>query len=104
MKDPYFVSWYPMFHWTDQKIRVHAFYCVLALMLSSLLQRELAQKNIFMSIPSIMESLNDIQEIMLLYSPLEKKTSVKKHFIFSDIDKIQELLFQTLGLEQFQMS
>lgn len=104
MKDPYFVSWYPMFHWTDQKIRVHAFYCVLALTLSSLLQRELARKNILMSIPSIIESLNGIQEIMLLYSPPEKRTSLKKHFIFSDKDKTQELLFQTLGLEQFQMS
>jgi len=27
------VSFSPMYHWTDQKIRVHAFYCVVALML-----------------------------------------------------------------------
>ena len=31
MKDPTVVSFSPMFHWTDQKIRVHVFYCVLAL-------------------------------------------------------------------------
>ena len=30
MKNPHFLGWSPMFHWTDSKIRVHAFYCVLA--------------------------------------------------------------------------
>src|SRR5213075_3539404 len=33
MKDPYFISFSPAFHWTDSMIRVHAFYCVLALTL-----------------------------------------------------------------------
>jgi hypothetical protein len=27
MKNPHFLGWSPMFHWTDSKIRVHAFYC-----------------------------------------------------------------------------
>ena len=40
MKDPHFLRWSPIHHWTDQKIRVHAFYCVLALLLSSVLHRE----------------------------------------------------------------
>ena len=25
MKNPHFLGWSPMFHWTDSKIRVHAF-------------------------------------------------------------------------------
>ena len=40
MKDPKVVSFSPMFHWTDQKIRVHVFYCVLALMAARLMVRE----------------------------------------------------------------
>ena len=36
MKNPHWVSFSPAFHWTDQKLRVHVFYCVLALLLSSL--------------------------------------------------------------------
>ena len=44
MKNPDFLGWIPMFHWTDSKIQVHAFSCVLALLLTSLLQRELARK------------------------------------------------------------
>jgi hypothetical protein len=31
LKDRRAVSFSPMFHWTEQKIRVHVFYCVLAL-------------------------------------------------------------------------
>jgi hypothetical protein len=30
-KNPLYLSFRPTFHWTDQKLRVHAFYCVLAL-------------------------------------------------------------------------
>ena len=49
MKDPHFLSWEPMFHWTDSKIRVQAFYCVLALILGSLLQRRAAQNGLSLS-------------------------------------------------------
>ena len=40
MKDPHVVSFPPMFHFTDQKIRVHVFYCVLALMVARLMVRQ----------------------------------------------------------------
>ena len=43
MKDPKVVSFSPMFHFTDQKIRVHVFYCVLALMVARLMVREADQ-------------------------------------------------------------
>jgi transposase len=36
MKDPHAVSFGPMHHWTEQKIRVHVFYCVLALTVAHL--------------------------------------------------------------------
>ena len=58
MKNPHLVSWRPLPHWTDQKIRVHAFYCVLALLLSSLLRRTLAQKGIDLSIVKTLTTLS----------------------------------------------
>ena len=39
MKDPSVVSLSPMFHWTDQKIQVHVFYRVLALVVARLMTR-----------------------------------------------------------------
>ena len=67
MKNPHFVSWRPLHHWTDQKIRVHALYCVLALLLSSLLRRTLAQKGIEISIVKILGTLSRIKEVALIY-------------------------------------
>jgi transposase len=43
MKDHRVVSFSPMFHWTDQKIRLHVFYCVLALAVAKLMAREFQQ-------------------------------------------------------------
>ena len=36
LKDGEWLGWGPMYHWTDSKIRIHAFYCMLGI---SLLQR-----------------------------------------------------------------
>ncbi|MBK5227671.1 MAG: transposase, partial [Actinobacteria bacterium] len=40
MKDVRVVSFSPMHHWTDQKIKVHVFYCVLGLAIAQLMRRE----------------------------------------------------------------
>jgi transposase len=53
MKNPHWVSFSPCFHWIDQKLRAHAFYCVLALLLTSLLMREAARAGIEMSVPAL---------------------------------------------------
>ena len=74
MKNPHFVSWRPLHHWTDQKIRVHAFYCVLALLLSSLLRRTLAQKGIMMSIVKIIATLSKVKEVALFYRTPPSRT------------------------------
>ena len=99
MKNPHFVSWRPMFHWTDQKIRVHAFYCVIALTLASLLRRELAHKNIHMSIPAIFESLNEIHESALIYP----KGASKDHIVLSEMNQTQQTLFEALNLEKYSV-
>lgn len=74
MKNPHFVSWRPLHHWTDQKIRVHAFYCVLALLLSSLLRRTLAHKGIAMSIVKILATLSKVKEVALFYRTPPSRT------------------------------
>jgi len=98
MKDPYFVSWAPMFHWTDQKIRVHAFYCVLALCLVSLLKKSLSQKGIEMSIPSIIETLSAIEEVAHIYP---KAAHAKAHVTLTQMNDIQKRLFDDLSLASF---
>jgi hypothetical protein len=67
MKDPHIVSFSPMFHWTDQKIRVHAFYCVLALTIARLMHRQTANAGHPISVRELLATLAGIQETVLLY-------------------------------------
>jgi len=44
IKNPYHMALTPEFHWTDQKIRVHYFSCILGYLLASLVWREARMK------------------------------------------------------------
>jgi transposase len=94
MKDPHWVSFPPTFHWTDQKLRVHAFYCVLALTLSSLLQRKAAQAGIKLTIPALFEELTDIKEIINLYQPqlTRNRGRLRAEYALSECSSLQKKL------------
>jgi len=96
MKNHSTVSFIPMWCWTDQKIRVHAFCCVISLMLLNLLQREVAKKYQKMSLEKIPDKLSDIKEILLFY-PDTMKPGRK---LSRRVD-IQEKLYQILNLGEF---
>jgi transposase len=98
MKNPHFVSWRPLYHWTDQKIRVHAFYCVLALLLSSLLRRTLAQKDIDLSIVKILSTLSEIKEVALYYRGALSRTPPV--IDLNDVTPEQERLLKALNLRR----
>ena len=98
MKNPHFVSWRPLHHWTDQKIRVHALYCVLALLLSSLLRRTLAQKGIEISIVKILGTLSRIKEVALIYRG--PRSRVQPVIRLSRLTPLQEQLVEALDLKR----
>lgn len=53
----------PLYHWTDQKIRVHIFICLLGLTLSTLLQKEVeGASGIKISKNKLMEELGGVRE------------------------------------------
>ena len=67
LKDPHVVSFSPMHHWTDSKIRVHVFYCVLALAVAHLMRRHADRAGLHLSVRELLDHLADIQETVLLY-------------------------------------
>lgn len=67
MKDPHVVSFGPMHHWTDSKIRVHVFYCVLALTIAHLMRREAEHAGLHLSVRELLTTLAGIEETVLLY-------------------------------------
>ncbi len=101
MKHPHFLGWSPMFHWTDSKIRVHAFYCVLGLLLTSLLQRELAQQGVELSIPRMLEQLGGIRETLVVYPRRRGQHKHPTATCLSRMSSLQQQLYSLLGLERY---
>jgi transposase len=99
MKDRRVVSFNPMFHWTDDKIRVHAFYCVLALALARLMRREAAKAGLDMSVRELLSALGGIQETLLLYQGERGRPRVRR--MLTDMDPTQERLFDLFGLSAY---
>ncbi len=101
MKNPHFLGWSPMFHWTDSKIQVHAFYCVLALLLTSLLQRELAHHGETLSINHILEELGRIRETLIIYPRQRGQRRFPTATCLTRTTALQQRLFALLGLRRY---
>ncbi len=101
MKDPRCLTFRPVFHWTDQKLRVHALYCVIALMVLSLLRRKLAQAQIVVSLARMVDRLADIREVAVLFHDAGAP-SPRARTILSDIDAEQRKMLDLLDLARFR--
>jgi transposase len=99
LKDPRVVSFSPMFHWTDQKIRVHVFYCVLALAVAHLLRRQAAQAGLAMSVRELLGTLAGIQETVLLYQGARGRPRARH--VLTEMDQTQQRLFDLFGLDAY---
>ena len=100
LKDPHVVGFSPMFHWTDPKIRVHVFYCVLALAVAHLMRREAHHAGINLSVRELLTNLGSIEETVLLY-PTGNKGRPRAQRILTDTDATQKQLFDLFNLETY---
>jgi len=94
-KDPHGVPFRPMHCWTDSKIRVYAFICVLALLIWRVMQYKLRQVGLKMSDGVLRKELEDLKEIVLMYSP---GRVVRK---ISELSTVQKELVAALGLHRY---
>jgi transposase len=101
MKNPHFLHWSPMFHWTDSKIRVHAFYCVLALTLSSVLQREVWHQGEPLSINRLLEELGEIRETLVIYPRRQGQRQNQTATCLTRMNPLQQRLFSLLDLQRY---
>src|SRR6266568_1366144 len=62
LKDPKVVSFSPMWHWTDSKIRVHVSYCVTALAVAHLMRRQARNDGLDLSVRELLGELAGIPE------------------------------------------
>jgi transposase len=97
MKNIDFLHWQPAYHWTSQKIRVHGFYCVLALLLATLARNTAAKAGIEMSIPALLKELTDIREVAVIY-PQGTLAHRRDHLTLSRMTARQKKLAEVLDI------
>jgi transposase len=100
LKDPHVVSFSPMHHWTDSKIRVHVFYCVLALAIAHLMRREADNARLHMSVRELLSTLAGIQETVLLYHDGGKGRPRARRMI-TDMDPTQQRLAELFAINKY---
>ena len=99
MKDPKVVSFSPMFHFTEHKIRVHVFYCVLGLMVAKLMVREAGKAGLHLSVRALLSSLSGIEETVLLYQGERGRPRARR--MLTEQDATQRRLYDLFGLEDY---
>jgi transposase len=100
LKDPHVVSFSPLRHWTDQKIRVHVFYCVLALAVAHLLRRQADQAGLHLSVRELLAELAGIQETVLLYHD-GGKGRPRAQRILTDRNPTQQAFYDLFTLDRY---
>jgi len=100
LKDGDWLGWGPMYHWTDQKIRVHAFYCMLGISLLQHIRKQADSAWPGLTIEQLLEQLQQIQQYTLLYPPQGDKGPNRVATVLSKQTLVQQRLAQELGLDQ----
>lgn len=100
MKDTKHLGFRPLYHWTDKTIRVHAFYCILALLLCSILNKEIEKLGHNMSIQQMLENLHDVQQVITVFP--QKNKSIRKSS-FSRFNGTAKEIVEKLDLLRYQI-
>jgi len=92
LKNPYYLAVKPQFHWTDQKIKVHTFICLLGLLLAEILRKKVHDAGIKMSLDDILNHLGNIRESVSL-SFTGKKGKPRVEVQLEEMDETGKKLF-----------
>ena len=94
------VGWGPTCHWTDDKIRLHAFYCMLGVSPLQYLRRRAAGVWPGLSIEQLKAQLAKIRQFDLLYPRQGAKGPPRVATVMSQRTSVQRSLTEALGLDE----
>jgi transposase len=96
MKDTKYLSFRPQFHFTDGHIKVHAFYCILALTLCGVLQKEMEELGNKMSIHKMLDTLGETRQVITVFPKIGNKQVSKSSF--SNFEGVAKKYIDKYGL------
>jgi len=101
MKDRHTGSWWPLFHWTDSKIRVHGLYCTIALLLrASAYRRVTTGTGLSISMKRMLTELNGIREVVNIFPKKRGQKMQRKQTVLTKTSELQQKLISILELEK----
>lgn len=87
LKDPFHLAARPQYHWTDQKIAVHVWCCVLAYLLVRLVHLRLAERTGYTgAIHTMLEDLGQIRRATVLHKQPGKKGRPRIDYVLDHPD------------------
>jgi transposase len=104
LKDGDWLGWGPMYHWTDRKIRIHAFYCMLGISLLQYVHKQAQTAWAGIPVEQLLEELRQIQQFLLLYPPQGQKGPNRVATVLSKQTLPQQELVKTLGLDKLHIT
>jgi transposase len=103
MKDRDIGSWWPLYHWTNQKINVHSFYCTIAVLLRTLAHRRVKEAGIDISMKRLLAELDEIKEVVVLYPRKRGAKTDPQHTVLSKTSELQQSLLSILHVKPGEM-
>jgi transposase len=104
IKNPYHLAVTPEFHWTDQKIRVHYFTCILGYLLAALLWREARNKAKFQgTLDNLLDGLNEIRLTTLLEKS-GQRGKPKARYELEELSADNQRLLDALSLKDIHLN
>ena len=99
MKNPYHLALKPQYHWTEQKIKVHYFICVIGYLLSSIIWREARIKGDYTgSLDNLLDMLNNVRLGTML--EVSKKTGKPKAtYVLEEMTEAERSIMKALDIE-----
>jgi len=101
LKNPYHLALNPQFHWTDQKIIVHYFGCVLGYLLSAIVWRQAKLEARFTgALDTLLNTLNNVRLGTILE---ESKTRgrVKATYKLEEMSDEEDAIMEALAIKDF---
>ena len=95
MKDRKTGTWWPLFHWTDQMIHVHGFYCSLTVLIRALMMKYINDAGLVMSVNKLHDKIAGIREVCNIFAKRASQSVISK------LDDSQKKLFKIFNMKKY---
>ncbi|MHC4181082.1 MAG: IS1634 family transposase [Planctomycetota bacterium] len=102
LKDPLFLALRPQYHWTDQKIQVHSFCCVVGYLLGALVRRHARSLGYTEGLSRLLEMLNGVR-MVLRTEQTGRAGRPRVHWQREETDAAALALYKSLAAPKYEL-